>query len=176
MVTLQHDGFWTNGGHYLLLHNLIEAENDKGEIETRIQVRDSNILNYKKLKGHTSGHFALSTIPPNNRIYWIYQKKAITSDACVRCGEGEEGSYTPAAMFPEGYVCPKCQIAENRRDAYIDACAVVHIVPSLVDVVPEETVTPTEAVPTETGATELSTEAVPGDTGTNETAPSEGLG
>lgn len=159
VVTLQRDGFWTNGGHYLLLHNLVEAENTEGEIETRVQVRDSNILNYKKLKGHTSGSFALSTIPPNNRSFWIYQKKFFNVDACVRCAEPTEESYSPAALFTEGYVCPKCQTAENRRDAYIDACALVRIPVTSEEPIPAETVAATEAVPTET----VAVEAVPTD-------------
>lgn len=117
VVTLQRDGYWTNGGHYLLLHNLIETEDG-----TKIQVRDSNLYNYKKLEGHTTGYFDLSTIPNNSRSYWIYQKKVTRIDTCVRCGEPTEESHVPYAMFAEDYYCPKCQTAMNRRNGYMNAC------------------------------------------------------
>lgn len=117
VVTLQRDGYWTNGGHYLLLHNLIETEDG-----TKIQVRDSNLYNYKRLEGHTTGHFNLSTIPPNGRSYWIYQKKVTRFDTCVRCGTPTEESSVPYAIFADDYVCPKCHTAVNRRDAYLNGC------------------------------------------------------
>ena len=147
VITLQRDGFWTRGGHYLLLHNLIETENG-----TEVQVWDSNILNYKKLEGHTTGSFPLSTVPPNARLYWIYEKKVVHVDACARCAEPTEESYSPSALFPEGYTCPKCQTAMNRRDAYLD----------ILDVVQIRTAIPEEA-PTEPAATEATeaTEAAP---------------
>ena len=159
VITLQHDGYWTRGGHYLLLHNLIEAPNDKGEIETRIQVRDSNILNYKKLTGHTTGSFALSTIPPNARSYWVYQKKAVNVDACTRCAEPTEDSYSPISLFREDYTCPKCQIAVNRRDAYLNICDLVRIQSPVSEEAPEEPaatepVESAETAPTEILATE----------------------
>lgn len=117
VVTLQRDGYWTRGGHYLLLHNLIET----GE-GTKIQVRDSNILNYGKLDGHTTGYFNLETIPGNARCYWVYQKKVTRVDSCVRCGEPTEESLVPGDFFAADYYCAKCHRAMNRRDAYIDAC------------------------------------------------------
>lgn len=117
VVSLQRDGYWTRGGHYLLLHNLIETEEG-----TMVQVRDSNILNYGKLDGHTTGYFSLKTIPSNSRCYWIYQKKVTRIDSCVRCGQPTEESLVPADMFEMGYYCSKCLTAMNRRDAYIDAC------------------------------------------------------
>lgn len=160
VVTLQRDGYWTNGGHYLLLHNLIET--DEG---TQVQVRDSNLYNYKRLDGHTTGSFALSTIPPNARSYWIYQKKVTNLDACVRCAEPTEESHAPSALFAEGYVCPKCQTAVNRRDAYIEGCSLIRLPASEQ---PEET--PTEAPTEETAA---ATEAATDETFPTETAPAE---
>ena len=117
VVTLQRDGYWTRGGHYLLLHNLLETEDG-----TKIQVRDSNLYNYKRLKGHTTGYFDLDTIPPNSRCYWIYQKKVTNVDTCVRCAELTNESPVPTAMFAEDYLCPKCAVAINRRDAYLAGC------------------------------------------------------
>lgn len=155
VVTLQRDGYWTNGGHYLLLHNLIET--DEG---TQVQVRDSNLYNYKRLEGHTTGSFALSTIPPNARSYWIYQKKVMNIDSCVRCAEPTDESHAPSALFAEDYLCPKCQTAVNRRDAYIEGCALLR---PYVQEQPEEV--PTEEAPTEaeestaTGAVSAETES-----------------
>jgi len=166
VVTLQHDGYWTAGGHYLLLHNLIEVETEDGKTETRIQVRDSNVKNYKRLTGHAPGHFALSTIPGNAKCYWVYQKKVMNVDSCVRCAEQTADSHAPAALFTEGYVCPKCQTAVNRRDAYIDGCAAVH---SLVPEAPVETASEATA-PTEVPA---ATENMTVDSDDNDTFPAE---
>ena len=157
VVTLQNGGYWTAGGHYLLLHNLIEVDTDKTNedgtpvTETRVQVWDSNVKNYKRLTGHAPGHFATSTIPGNSKAYWIYQKKVMNVDSCVRCAEQTAESHAPAALFREGYICPKCDTAINRRDAYINGGAVIRSYP---EEAPAET--PTEA-PTEV-ATEASTE------------------
>ena len=134
VVTLQREGFWTRGGHYLLLHNLLETEDG-----TKIQVRDSNLYNYKRLEGHTTGYFDLDTIPSNSRSYWIYQKKVTHLDSCVRCAQLTEDSHVPTGMFAEDYLCPKCAVAVNRRDAYLDGCT--------YRIAPEEIVIPEETVP-----------------------------
>jgi hypothetical protein len=161
VVSLQNGGYWTNGGHYLLLHNLIDVETEEEvdgktetKIETRVQVWDSNVKNYKKLKGHVTGSFALSTIPGNSKCYWVYQKKVMNVDSCVRCAEPTEESHFPSAMFTQDYVCPKCQTAVNRRDAYIDGCALLRSY--TVETEEVSTAAPTE-IPTET-ATEAPTE------------------
>ena len=173
VVSLQQQGYWTNGGHYLLLHNLIEVEtevqNDKGETETitetRVQVWDSNVKNYKKLTGHVTGSFALSTIPGNSKCYWVYQKKIMNLDACQRCAAPTEESHAPSSLFVDGYTCPKCQTAINRRDGYLAGCALLrdHII-QLPEELPEDEVATEEAVD-ETAATEESTEV--------ETTPAE---
>ena len=132
-----------------------EVENEKGEketaTETRVQVWDSNVKNYKKLTGHVSGSFALSTIPGNSKCYWVYQKKVMNIDSCVRCAEPTEDSHFPSAMFAEDYVCPKCQTAVNRRDAYMDGCARIR---SNVEAIAGETPTEAQTEP----ATEIATE------------------
>ena len=158
VVTLQNDGYWTAGGHYLLLHNLIEVEGDDGKMETRVQVWDSNVKNYKRLTGHAPGYFPLSTIPGNARAYWIYQKKVVNLDSCIRCADPTEESHAPSALFREGYVCPKCATAINRRNAYIDGCAVIRSYPEEAPV-EAATEAPTEA-PTE-ATTEIPTETTP---------------
>ena len=146
VVTLQRDGYWTNGGHYLLLHNLIETEDG-----TKVQVWDSNLFNYKKLKGHTTGYFDQGTIPPNSRCYWVYQKKVTNLDSCARCAEPTNESYVPTDMFAEDYLCSKCAVALNRRNAYLTGCA-VRLIP-VAEPLPEETL-PLETTGEETAATE----------------------
>ena len=128
VVSLQRDGYWTSGGHYLLLHNLIETEDG-----TKVQVHDSNLYNYKKLEGHTIGYFDLSTIPSHSRSYWIYQKKVTRYDSCVRCGEPTEESHVPFAMFASDYICPKCETATLRRNAYLSGCAETASLPTFTD-------------------------------------------
>lgn len=113
VVTLQGEGFWTRGGHYLLLHNLTE--------DGKLEVRDSNVLNYGRLEGHSVGYFEPTSVPGASRSYWIYEKKVTRIPTCARCGEGEEN--LPLAMFNEDYFCPKCQEAMHRRESYVSACA-----------------------------------------------------
>ncbi len=113
VVTLQGEGFWTRGGHYLLLHNLTE--------DGKLEVRDSNVLNYGRLEGHSVGYFETTTVPGASRSYWIYEKKVTRIPTCARCGEGEEN--LPLAMFNADYFCPRCQEAMHRRETYVGACA-----------------------------------------------------
>lgn len=151
VVTLQRDGYWTRGGHYLLLHNLIETEDG-----TKVQVWDSNLYNYKRLEGHTIGYFDTSTIPSNARAYWIYQKKVMRYDTCARCGEPTEESHVPGVMFVTDYTCQKCDVAVNRREAYINGCTDLQTL--LVSAkIPEETV-PEETASPETEAPKAETE------------------
>jgi hypothetical protein len=186
VVSLQRQGYWTNGGHYLLLHNLIDVEVERRDengdtytaIETQVQVRDSNLYNYKKLEGHTTGSFPLSTIPRNSRSYWIYQKKVMNLDSCVRCAEPTDESHAPSALFAQDYLCTKCVTATNRRDAYLDGCAVLRIhAPEQPEEAPTEspTETPTEEPTGETTETQTeATESVPTETAPSETVPTEG--
>lgn len=150
VVSLQRAGYWTKRGHYLLLHNLLETEDG-----TKVQVRDSNIYNYKRLEGHTTGYFDLETVPPASRCYWVYEKKVTNLDTCIRCAAPTEGSHAPLAMFAEGYLCPKCSVAQNRRDAYLTGL----LRPDLMDFLPAE-----ESIPEETtGNDHVSDETLPYD-------------
>ena len=56
VVCVQTKGYWTRGGHYLLLEKMFEDD--------VIQVRDSNIYNYGKLEGHKTDRFDFSTVVP----------------------------------------------------------------------------------------------------------------
>jgi len=131
VVTLQKEGFWTRRGHYLLLHNIIETEDGP-----KLQVRDSNVYNYRKLQGHTDGYFDYSTIPGGSRCYWIYQKKVNHFDSCIRCAEPTESSYVPG-IFTADYLCGKCETALLRHNTFISNCA--DLVPiTIPDDLPDE--------------------------------------
>ena len=115
VITLQHGGYWTRGGHYLLITSIDE--------EGHITVRDSNLYNYGKLKGHKDGYFDQSTIPANAAKYWIYEKKVVNVETCFRCGTIKDVAANPAlAMFAGEYHCIKCQNAMERKSAYVDLC------------------------------------------------------
>ena len=115
VITLQHGGYWTRGGHYLLITSIDE--------EGHITVRDSNLYNYGKLQGHKDGYFDQATIPANAAKYWIYEKKVVNVDTCSRCGSGKTLAENPAlAMFSTGFHCSKCQTAMARKSAYVDLC------------------------------------------------------
>lgn len=109
VVCLQHEGFWTRGGHFLLL----EKMNENGTI----QVRDSNIYNYSKLDGHKIDEFEWNTIPPAAVSFWIFYPKQTTHNQCVRCADAE---LAPDVMFNTEYLCGKCSAALLRRDTYLN--------------------------------------------------------
>ena len=116
VISLQHGGYWTKTGHYILITSITE--------DGRITVRDSNLYNYGKLEGHKTGTFDESTIPSNGTIYWIYEPKVTYVDTCARCGVSKTVAENPAlAMFTEDYTCAKCQSALARKAAYADYCA-----------------------------------------------------
>lgn len=107
VVTVQQKGFWTRGGHYLVVEKLLE--------DGRIQVRDSNIYNYGRLHDHKIDSFEWHTVTPNGMCYWIYEPKVITIPACTRCGEGS------SPILENDYICEKCNSALLRRNTWLDA-------------------------------------------------------
>lgn len=116
VISLQHGGFWTRTGHYILITGITE--------DGQVTVRDSNLYNYGKLEGHKTGFFDEDTIPKNGTIYWIYEPKVTYVDTCARCGVSKTIAENPAlAMFAEDYNCTKCQSAVARKAAYADFCA-----------------------------------------------------
>ena len=115
IITLQHGGFWTSKGHYVLVTGMTE--------DGQVTVRDSNLYNYGKLAGHKTGSFDLAKIPANASIYWIYEKKVVNVDTCSRCGTSKTVDENPAlAMFTTDFHCTKCQNALARKAAYVDLC------------------------------------------------------
>lgn len=114
VISLQHKGFFTRGGHYLVLEELLE----NGEL----QIRDSNIYNYGKLHGHKSDSFDWANVIPAGACYWIYQHKITRIPACARCGE-PQGEGIPRTMFTGEYRCEICDAALLRRGSYMAGCA-----------------------------------------------------
>ena len=111
VVSLQHVGYWTRGGHYLLVEKIHE--------DGTVQVRDSNIYNYSKLEGHDIDRFKWSLIPANGSAFWIFEKKVVTIPACARCGQPEG---VVEHLLEEDYLCEKCTPAILRRNTYLNAC------------------------------------------------------
>lgn len=112
VVSIQHKGYWTSGGHYIVL----EKVNEDGTI----QVRDSNLYNYWKYKvpAHAQDRHAWSSITAAGSCYWIFAYKAVTIPACSRCGQPET---VPDSILREEYCCHKCTEALLRRDTYLNA-------------------------------------------------------
>lgn len=107
VVVCQYRGYWTSGGHYLLLESLCD--------DGMVQVRDSNMYNYYKLPRHKEDKFPWDTISFAGQGYWIYEKKATVNAACTRCGDPESLEHT----IVTGYLCEKCASALLRRNSYL---------------------------------------------------------
>lgn len=112
VVSLQHLGHFTRGGHYLLLQQYY-PENDT------FQVRDSNIYNYGRLSGHKVDYFTRADILSGAATYYIMEKKITTIPACCRCGDGSQ----PELLLSEDYLCPKCAAALSRRSTFLELMA-----------------------------------------------------
>ncbi len=108
VVCVQHKGYWTRGGHFLVLQEMKENE--------MLIVRDSNIYNYGKLHGHKTDEFSWDTVIPAGMGYWIYDYKITRIPACHRCGE--ETADVASAMFTGDYTCEKCGEALQRRNNF----------------------------------------------------------
>lgn len=108
VISLQHKGHFTSGGHFLLLQQYY-AENDT------FQVRDSNIYNYGRLEGHKVDYFTRENVLSGGAIFYIMQNKITRISACCRCGDGS----APEALLEEDYLCEKCIAALSRRNHYL---------------------------------------------------------
>ena len=110
VISLQHLGVFTSGGHYLLLQQYYEEDDT-------FQVRDSNIYNYARLPGHKIDKFTRSDILSGSATFYIMQKKITRIPACSRCGvECEEQA--PQLLLTEDYICEKCTPALVRRSTF----------------------------------------------------------
>lgn len=116
VVSLQHKGYWTRGGHFLHLQEINE--------DGLVVIRDSNLYNFGKLSGHEIDAHDHRTLLPANAVFWVYYPKVVRTPACVRCDDtNHEGAAT--AMFTQDYYCAKCNTAMQRRNDFIDACEAV---------------------------------------------------
>jgi hypothetical protein len=108
VVCVQRKGYWTRGGHYLLLEEMFE--------DGTIQVRDSNIFNYGRLEKHREDRFPWTTVPPSACGYWIFENKITAIPACSRCGDPQG---TCDSMVQGDYTCEKCIAALRRRSTFL---------------------------------------------------------
>lgn len=113
VVSLQHKGYWTGGGHYLALEKLLD--------DGKIQVRDSNIYNYGRIASHKEDRHTWGSITSAGSAYWIFEDKVVSVPACSRCGS-EEGHTRD--FLREDYICHKCASALLRRNTYLTQCPV----------------------------------------------------
>lgn len=108
VISIQHPGYWTRGGHYIVCEKINE--------EGLVQVRDSNIYNYGKLHGHKDDLHKWGNITANGSGYWIYEDKITYIPACQRCGTGEA---ITESLLTDSYTCHKCETALMRRGTYM---------------------------------------------------------
>lgn len=110
VVSIQHPGYWTRGGHYIVCESINE--------EGMIQVRDSNIYNYFNVRAHKVDLHTWSSITSAGSGYWIFEHKITRIPACSRCGDPQ--GITESLLHSE-YICEKCGPAILRRDTYLSA-------------------------------------------------------
>lgn len=108
VVSVHGSGYWTSFGHYLVLEKITEDD--------MVQVRDSNVFNYKKLPAHRQDLHKWVDITTTAGIYWIYLPKITNIPACSRCGSDEA---ITDILLTEDYLCHKCQPALLRRETYL---------------------------------------------------------
>lgn len=110
VISIQHAGYWTRGGHYIVCESINE--------EGMVQVRDSNIFNYSRIPQHKSDLHKWVNVTENGSGYWIFEHKTPQIPACSRCG-GPDG--VTVSLLNRDYLCEKCGPAILRRTTYLDA-------------------------------------------------------
>ena len=108
VVSIQHPGYWTRGGHYIACERMTE--------DGLIQVRDSNIYNYSRVAAHREDAHKWGNITAAGSGYWIFEYKITEIPACSRCGNPEGAT---ASLLNQDYICQKCEPALLRRDTYL---------------------------------------------------------
>ncbi len=108
VISLQNRGYWTQGGHYIVLEKLNE--------DGTVQVRDSNVLNYGTLEGHKQDKHTWESITKNNRVMWVFDKKLTHIPICSRCGDRQN---LTESLMNSDYLCRKCRPALLRRGVYL---------------------------------------------------------
>lgn len=108
VVSIQHKGYWTRGGHYIILEDINE--------DGMVQVRDSNLYNYRRVPAHVEDRHTWGSITGAGSGYWIFEDKITYIPACTRCGTPEVAEGNPLAGE---YTCEKCMPALMRRHVYL---------------------------------------------------------
>lgn len=111
VISIQHNGYWTRGGHYIVLQEITE--------NGLVRVRDSNIYNYRRVSAHVNDEHTWGSITSAGSGYWIFDYKITRIPACSRCGNPQETE----GQLVEDYSCQKCGMALLRRNTYLTAGA-----------------------------------------------------
>lgn len=111
LVSRQYKGHFTSSGHFLLVTRYNEEDDT-------FQVRDSNIYNYGKLKGHQVDRFTRANLLSGGGLFYIMQPKVVAIPACARCG-GSFLEHQPQKLLNEDYICEKCTAALSRRNHFL---------------------------------------------------------
>jgi hypothetical protein len=109
VVSIQHPGYWTRGGHYIVCESINEEE--------MIQVRDSNIYNYFRVPNHAKDGHTWHSITAAGSGYWIFDYKITRIPACSRCGDPDG---LTRSLLHADYTCEKCTPALLRRETYLN--------------------------------------------------------
>jgi len=112
VVSLQWNGYWTSGGHYIAMIGMTEDD--------KYVVRDSNLLNYKRrYQNHLEDKHTRGSISEAGQYYWIYEPKVTAIPACTRCGDES----APQILLSSNYHCEKCLTALARRTNFLNSFA-----------------------------------------------------
>ena len=107
LISCQVKGYWTTKGHYIV----VEKIDEKG-----VQVRDSNIYNYRRVPAHKTDRHTWDAVKGASVSFWIFEKKQVRSELCQRCGNPEKYSGT---ILTGDYLCERCSKALVRRNFYL---------------------------------------------------------
>ena len=108
VLSIQHPGYWTRGGHYIVCESITE--------DGMVQVRDSNIYNYSRVRAHVDDLHKWGNITANGSGFWIFEHKITRIPACSRCGTEES---ITGQLLNQAYTCHKCETALLRRNTYM---------------------------------------------------------
>ncbi len=109
LVSLQGKGYWTTGGHYIVVEKLNE--------DGTVQVRDPNFKSFYKIPAQQEDrHTWKSIITGCIGGYWIFEPKCVEIQACSRCGAPDA---LTGSLFRQEYRCEKCREAVLRREAWL---------------------------------------------------------
>ena len=109
VISVQHKGYWTRGGHYIVLQEITE--------DGMVRVRDSNIYNYRRIANHANDEHTWGSIVSNGSGFWIFDYKITRLPACDRCGDPEQTS----GGLVDAFYCRKCAPAQLRRSTYLES-------------------------------------------------------